>query len=401
MAAGAGAVTRRRRRVAVSLVAASAVLVAAGIAAAVATPARAFDGDVWGLISFIVPISAFSVVGGVIAVRRPDNTIGWLLAAIGLLFAVVVAGSVGSMWALETEALPKAVGEWIVVPANGWVIALGLIGTQLPLRLPDGRLPSPRWRWFSRLTIALIAVSLVGMAAQPGRVNDVPGTANPLGSGALKPLAAVFLLVILCFVGSLAALVVRYRRAGSQDRAQLRWIAFSGVVFLAIYLVTLPLTSVVGDESAAGTVVTNISQAAFAALPIGIGYAVLRHRLYDIDAVISRTLSYGALTATLGGVYLGSVLVLQLVLSPSSDLAIAGSTLFVAALFRPARGRIQAAVDRRFYRRRYDAARTLESFGGRLRDQVDLDALGADLRGVITETMQPAHVSLWLRGKPR
>ena len=387
----------RRTWIPLSLMVTSAVLMAVGIAATIATPGRLSSDTGWELIAFIFPVSAFAVVGGLIALRRPENVIGWLLAAIGLLFAVVVASSGAAVWALETEALPRSLGEWIMVPANAWVIALGLIGTQLPLRLPDGRLPSPRWRWFSRLTLALIGVSVVGMAVQPGRVEDVAGTANPLASEALKPLAAVFLLVILCFVGSLAALVVRYRRADVHDRTQLRWIAFGGFVFLATYVVALLLTSVVGEESAAGTVVTSMSQVAFAALPIGVGYAVLRHRLYDIDAVISRTLSYGALTATLAAAYLGSVLLLQLVVSPSSDLAVAASTLLVAALFRPARSRIQTVVDRRFYRRKYHAARTLESFGGRLRNEVELDSLSAELRRVVSDTMQPAHVSLWMR----
>jgi hypothetical protein len=387
----------RGSRLAVGMMIASALLVAAGNAAAIATPARFADDEGWSLIPFVFTVLAFSVVGGVIALRRPDNLIGWLLATIGLLFALVVACSGATVWALETEALPRWAGEWISVPANVWVIALGLIGTQLPLRLPDGRLPSPRWRWFSRLTIGLIAVAFVGMAVQPGRVEDFAGTSNPLGSEALKPLATVFLLVILCFVGSMSALVVRYRGAGAHDRAQLRWIAFAGGVFLGVYLVTLPLASTFGEESTVGTVLTNIAEAAFAALPIGIGYAVLRHRLYDIDAVISRTLAYGALTATLAGAYLGSVLLLQLVLSPSSDLAIAGSTLLVAGLFRPARARIQGVVDRRFYRRRYDARLTLDSFASRLRDEVALDALSTELRAVVAETIRPAHVSLWIR----
>jgi hypothetical protein len=389
-----------RARVAIAMVAATAVLVAVGIAAAVASPEQlSGDDSGWSLVAFLLPISAFSAVGGAIAVRRPDNPIGWLLATIGLLFAIVVASAGASVWALETDSLPRSVGEWIDAPTVCWVIALGLIGTQLPLRLPDGRLPSPRWRWFSRLSIGLIAVSLVGMAVQPGRVEDVPNTANPLGSDALEPLGAVFFLVILCFVGSLVALVLRYRRAGARDRVQLRWIAFGGAVFLGTYLVTLPLASALGDETTAGTVVTNIAQAAFAALPIAIGYAVLRHRLYDIDVVINRTLVYAALTATLAGTYLGSVLLLQLVLSPGSDLAIAASTLAAAALFQPARSRIQAAVDRRFYRRKYDAQRTLEAFSARLREEVDLGALGAELRGVVVETMQPAHISLWVRGR--
>ena len=387
----------RGRRLAVGMMIASAVLVAAGNVAAIVTPARLSDDAGWGLIPFAFTVSAFSVVGGMIAMRRPDNLIGWLLATIGLLFALVVACSGGTVWALETEALPQWVGEWLSVPANVWVIGLGLIGTQLPLRLPDGRLPSPRWRWFSRLTIGLIAVALVGMAVQPGRVEDFAGTSNPLGSEALKPLATVFLLVIVCFVGSVSALVVRYRAAGAHDRAQLRWIAFAGAVFLGVYLVTLPLASTFGEESTVGTVLTNISEAAFGALPIGIGYAVLRHRLYDIDAIISRTLSYGVLTATLAGAYLGSVLLLQLVLSPSSDLAIAGSTLLVGGLFRPARVGIQEVVDRRFYRRRYDARLTLDSFASRLRDEVALDALSAEFRTVVAETMRPAHVSLWIR----
>jgi len=389
----------RQTRLAVGLAVASAVLVLVGTAAALSTEIRLSrgEGSIWALISFVIPIAAFSAVGGVIAVRRPGNPIGWLLTAIGLLFAIVVASAGISVWALETGSLPRAAAEWISVSLNAWVIALGLIGIQLPLRLPDGTLPSPRWRWFSRLSILLIAVSVVGMAVQPGEVEGVPGTANPLGVESLAWLPSVFFGVLLCFVVALVALVLRYLGADSRERVQLRWIAFGGVLFFVVYFVTLLLVEALGEGTAAADVLISISQAAFAALPISIGYAMLRHRLYDIDVVINRALVYGTLTIMLGAAYLGLVLVAGLAVGRSSDLAIAGSTLAVAALFRPARSRIQALVDRRFFRRRYDAALTLASFSGRLRDEIDLEHLGDDLRGVVQETVQPAHVSLWLR----
>jgi hypothetical protein len=394
-------VSTRASRLAAFLALGSVALLAIGVAAAIAAPnGPPGGGSRWTLVSFVPPVAAFALVGGMIAMRRPENPIGWLLAMIGFLFAVVVGASGLSVWALDTGDLSKTAGEWISVPANAWVVGLGLIGTQLPLRLPDGALPSPRWRRFSRASLFLIAVSLIGMIAQPGRVNDFPGTSNPAHMSWAEPLSAAFLLVILCFFGAIASLVVRYRKAGPHDRAQLRWIAFGGAVFLAVYAVTLPLLSLVGENSTAGDVVTVFAQMGFGALPIAIGYAILKHHLYDIDVVVNRTLVYGALTATLAGVYIGSVLLLQLLLSgltKDSGLAVAASTLAVAALFRPARSRIQEAVDRRFYRRKYDAARTLEHFGARLRDQVDLDALGSELRAVVADTMQPVHVSLWLR----
>jgi hypothetical protein len=393
--------SRSRSWLVAGMVIATAVLVALGLAAVVATTGALANGsDSWAAISFLPPIAVFSIVGGLIVTRRPGNPVGWLLAAIGLLFAIVVASSGVARWGLETGSLPQGVAEWISVASSAWVIALGLIGTQLPLRLPDGALPSPRWRWYSRISLILIAVALVGMATQQGRVENVPGSSNPLGSASLEPLAGAFLFVIAGFAIGIASLVVRYRRADSLDRVQLRWIAFGGLLFLAVYLVTLPLASAIGEHSTAGTVLTTVAQAAFAGLPAAIGYAILRHRLYDIDVVINRTLVYGALTATLAVTYLGTVLVLQLLLNGmtgDSGLAVAASTLAVAALFRPARATIQAGVDRRFFRRKYDAARTLEGFSVRLRDEVHLSSLDAELRGVVAETMQPTHVSLWLR----
>jgi hypothetical protein len=198
----------------------------------------------------------------------------------------------------------------------------------------------------------------------------------------------VFILVILSFVGATASLVLRYRRANAHERTQLRWIRFGGVVFITVFLVTLLIPGVLGiaEHSTAGDVITSFSQAAFSALPIAIGFAVLRNRVY------------GALTATLAATYVGTVLLLQLALSgitQDSGLAVAASTLAAAGLFRPARARIQGTVDRRFYRHKYDAQRTLERFGAHVRDDVELSSLTAELRAVVADTMQPAHVSLW------
>jgi MFS family permease len=385
------------RRLAWALPVLTLTLEVLGFAAAVASS----EGTaIWLASTFAITIAAFAVVGALISSRHPANSIGWLLSTIGCMFALVVATTSGARWGLRGEHLPRGLWEWLAIGGNAWVIALGLIGTQLALRLPDGHLPSRRWRWFSRLTVVLIAVSVVGMATTRERVEGVRGTSNPIGWAVTEPLETVYLLVILSFPFAIAALLLRYRRSSGRDRAQLRWVAFSGAVFVAVYVVTLTSLAFVDEHSVTGDVLTSFTQVAFAAFPIGIGFAVLRQDLYDIDVVINRTLVYASLTATLAGVYAGSVLLLQLVLSDltqGSGLAVAASTLAVAALFRPARRRIQSIVDRRFFRSRYDAARTIEAFGLQLRDEVDLDALSIDLRSVVIETMQPAHVSLWLR----
>jgi hypothetical protein len=243
-----------------------------------------------------------------------------------------------------------------------------------------------------------IAGTFAAEGLNPGPVADFPQVMNPYGvdTPLLEPLEGLAaLLLVIGLVGSSVSLVLRFRRATGEQRQQIKWLALAGAVAAA----TIPIATAGYDLW--GERATNIaSMISVLGLPVATGVAILRYRLYDIDVVINRTLVYGALTATLLGVYLGTVLVLQLALSgvtEGSGLAVAGSTLAVAALFRPARRRIQGIVDRRFFRRKYDAALTLERFGTRLRDEVDLDTLGSELSGVVAQTMQPASVSLWLR----
>ena len=367
--------------------------------------------------AFAIVVFTFPITGLLILRRQPRNTIGWLLQGIGLVWGMTGFADNYATYGLLVDpgSLP---GPDVAAALNegSWAAGIGLMGTFLILLFPNGHLPSPRWRpvaWLSAVTIVMVTVAVDLL---PGQIEEgpVPTMANPIAVEVAEPVLNAALVVFLpllpiCVLASAVGLVLRFRRSRGVEREQLKWLATAGAAVGLLYLATmvatlLTQTSTFDQAPRWVGLLQAVSTPAFVLLPAAIGIAILRHRLYDIDVVINRALVYGGLTVTLAGVYLGLVLVLQLVLNPvtsQSDLAVAASTLAVAALFGPVRRRIQAVVDRRFFRQRYDAARTVESFSGRLRHEVDLESVSADLRGVVSETVQPTHVSLWLRSGGR
>jgi hypothetical protein len=385
--------TQMSRRFAVALAALALALLVASLAIVIAS------GTGWGVTSVITSTFAlaFAGVGCLIAIRQPRNAVGWILLGTGVAAGLaVVAGAYADRWVAVREG-PKGLGETAAWYSTlSWIPFILLPATFLLLLFPDGRLLARRWRWAAWCALVGIAGVFFTSGVASGPLQDYPGIQNPYGidSALIDPLTGLsFLLTIAGIGGSVASLLVRFRRARGDERLQIKWLAYAG----ALVALTFPLT--LAD---AGPLLYVPLMLSVLGLPVAAGIAILRYRLYDIDVVINRTLVYGALTATLAGTYVGTVLLLQLALggvTGDSGLAVAVSTLAVAALFRPARSRIQAAVDRRFYRRKFDAQRTLAAFAARLRDEVALDALSAELRGVVAETMQPAHVSLWLRGE--
>jgi hypothetical protein len=367
--------------------------------------------------AFFVAVVGYALVGALVASRQPGNAVGWILLAIGIILAL--GALVDANGRSESAAAP-ALSAWLSTWT--WYVWLTLAAVFLPLLFPTGRLVSRRWRPVLWLGFAALALSVTAAAFKPGILDSEAATPldNPLGIGgavgdALTVVARIGdILAAVAFVLAAASLVVRFRSSRGRERQQLKWFAYAGLLAaagLAVAMLAVLFGTQPGEEGG-GTPLDIVGAvgwftALFAiviGIPVATGMAILRHRLYDIDVVINRTLVYGALTATLLASYLGLVLLLQLALGPLTEdngLAIAGSTLGVAALFRPARARIQELVDRRFYRRKYDAGQTIASFGARLRDEVELDSLSAELRGVVAETMQPAHVSLWLREAAR
>jgi hypothetical protein len=382
-------------------------IVALVVAAEALSVAAGAGVDAFGLASLTFPI-----VGALIASRQPRNALGWIMLAVGVGWGLDALLSFYIWYGLEVSpgSLPRP-DFALALSEPMWVPMIGLMGTFLILLFPDGRLPSPRWRPWAWLCAIAIVVPFVGILIGPGSFADsgYPNVENPLGIEALRPfigpLFIVIALIPISILGCAVALIQRFRRSHGQDRLQLKWLAAGAGTTAILYLFVMVPSLAYGSAWSGSQptwlgILQGVAIYSFVLIPIAIGIAILRHRLYDIDLIINRTLVYGALTAGLTAAYLLTVTILQALLRPfagRSDLAVAGSTLLVAALFGPGRARVQAFIDRRFYRRKYDASQTLERFSTRLRDEIDLDALSKELVSLVGDVMQPMHVSLWLK----
>jgi hypothetical protein len=344
-------------------------------------------------------LAGYAVVGALVASRQPRNAIGWLLLAIAILFSLSNVVEALAMRSAHPAGVVMWLDDWL---SDVWIC---LVGVWIPLLFPNGHLPSRAWwpvAWFGTVAFGLgVLTRAFGVheldTSAPGHHDNpfaLPGAAGDALGALLVPATVAYAPAV---VGAMAGLVVRLRRSHGVERLQLKWVAYVGSLTLSALLlaaVSLAFRSPVVDPI--GTVGWGVFLLLVVfGLPAAVGASILRHRLYDIDVVINRTLVYGALTATLGATYLGLVLLIGLTVG-RSNAAIAVSTVGVAALFGSARAGILRGVPRRFYRRRYDAALTLEAFGGRLRDELDLDAVQGELVGVIHQTVQPEHVTLWL-----
>src|SRR5215208_2197442 len=394
---------------------------------AISLPFAAFGGGVLGFLSasarifpslgtIVLPALlalTFTTVGAVVASRRPENPIGWIFCAGGLILSVTVSATNYTEYALNasTGSLPG-------VPYAAWIASwapaptLLLVATMLFLLFPDGKLSSREWGFVA--WTAVVASVVIALGDALGRSNlgtDYGSIGNPFAvEGAvgnfLQMLGGFGLtLLLLCFLASVTALFDRLRQARGVERQQIKWFAYAAAVMGTGPLVMFMLG---GGYSALEELMWYLGYfvgiLGFALLPVATAIAILKYRLYEIDTLINRTLVYGALTATLVALYFGAIVVSQrlfvLVAGEKSTLAVVASTLLIEALFTPLRRRIQGFIDRRFYRRKYNARKTLEAFSSKLRDETDLDALSEDLTSVVRETMQPAHISLWLRPDP-
>lgn len=376
-------------------------LVVFGVASALARGPADVYAIAAGLMGSFAAVS-LATVGAILVTRMPSNAVGWLLWFAGVLL--------GWSWGLSgamVAGLPG--GVWLLLVGNlMWVPAVVLVGVFVPLLYPTGHLPSPRWRAILILASVAMALATISAALSPfGPGNAPPGVSNPLAvSGTMAGVLSVIgvattLAAVVCFSLAVASLIIRYRRASGVERAQLKWYAAMAALIGVSFAVALVAS---GTTSGPLAIVSNgawlLLFVGLALLPVAIGIAILRYRLYEIDRLVSRTISWALVSAIVGAMFVGSILVLQAVLAPltkSNTIAVAGSTLVVFGLFQPLRRRVQRVVDRRFNRARVDADRIVAAFAGRLRDEVDLTQLGTQITSTVAGTVEPVSVGLWLR----
>ncbi|MDP9023582.1 MAG: hypothetical protein M3N57_12965 [Actinomycetota bacterium] len=370
----------------VALFALAIVPIAAGIAI---DPA---EGAEWapGVISA-------AVVGAVLTIRRPANPIGRIYAVIGALGGIEIF----AFEYAEATSTPGAVAVWLAW-FGGVAIFVNIGLTALAVFLfPDGSAPSSRWRWVGRTIGMAIVVGVFVVGLTPGPLEPVPAINNPLGATALGDVLAVgsavhLVLLLLALGGAVAAVVHRFRRSAGVERQQVKWLMYAAAIL------GLAIAAAFVWDPAEVPATGHLINVAWSAIPVAVAVAVLRYRLYDIDRIVNRTAVYAVVTAMLAAFYVGLVVLLQRLLSPvteGSDLAVAASTLAVAAAFGPLRRRVQGFVDRRFNRRRYDATRVVEAFAHRLRDEVDLDNLRGDLVETVRRTVQPRGAAVWMAAR--
>jgi hypothetical protein len=355
------------------------------------------------LISLATPL-VFAIVAALIVSRQRRNTIGWVLMVVVGAFVVGTPLENYTEHVAPSSPAPTAVLLLVVWFSNwNWLLLIFPLLFIL-LLFPNGRPPTSRWRWVGVAAIVWAALFVLMVTLSRRLTTPDLSLDNPigiLGKGTVELLASVWIAGLLLLLAACAsALFVRYRRANDTEREQIKWLLYACAVFVVVY-VGGTIGEVAGSNSVGGYIWGILFGLCLVMLPAAIGIAVLRYRLYEIDVVINRTLVYGSLTALLVAIYFGGVVGSQFVFRAlsggESQLAVVASTLAIAALFNPLHRRIQSFIDRRFYRRKYDARKTLEAFSAKLREETDLEALNGELVEVVTETMQPAHVSLWVR----
>ncbi len=404
------------RRLAWTVFALICVFYVAGLIVSLPAGDRSSDTD-WGMngavagLAFVLSTFLFAVVGVLVAARNPGNPVGWILLAIGATWGLDLVCSSYATYGLE---LHRGSHDLAVVTASIdsmlWVPGIGLTGVFLLLLFPDGHLLTPRWRWLAWSSAAGLTVASLGILCDPGLMSDssFPNTVNPLGIDALgtvtQVLRSVVIMAPIAILGAALSLILRFRRSRGTERLQMKWLAAAAAAVAGIFAVAMVFAAILpsgADTPEWVQLLQTVALISFGLIPVSIGFAVFQYRLYDIDLIIRRTLTYSCLAGILIGIYLAGVVGLSSVLraatGESGALAVTLSTLLVVLVSRPIQSRVKATIDHRFSRLAYDPARTLDEFSDQVRRKVDLDVLGAELIGTVSATVRPAHVTLWLR----